>query len=168
MIVRKLDRLKRRGLSLVEALMTIAVIGIFTGIAIPIYGKNRERAESFAARTELEWMNEALALYRQTVAIPSNPADNGSASHAQAVIDLLTTDIPLTGVETVGFPFLKPTPTLQSVSGSDMGYRYQWDGVGFVLVLIDGGGNLRWTGKDYRKLLDTEPKDGFILNTVNS
>ena len=156
----------RSGLSLVEMIVALAILGILTGVAIPIYGNTRSSALAHAAITELEWLNEALVLYRLTVGIPTNPADDGSIINAQSVINLLIAETPPSGLKVVGFPFLKPTPVLKFVSSSDLGYRYRWNGVGFVLLEVREEQSLKWTGKEkggFKEVDEGALTDGFTL-----
>jgi len=54
---------KRTGVTLMEMMVVVVVIGILAGFAIPSYTKSKERAYERTAVNHLNLINEALGLY---------------------------------------------------------------------------------------------------------
>jgi prepilin-type N-terminal cleavage/methylation domain-containing protein len=79
---------KREGFTLIELLIVIVIIGILAAIAIPKFGKTREKAYFKAMQSDLRNMGSAQELYYST---PGN-----SYTYASSTTDLGFT--PSTGV----------------------------------------------------------------------
>ena len=70
----------RKGFTLIELLIVIVIIGILAAIAIPKFGKTREKAYFKAMMSDLRNMQSQQELYY------SNPANN--YTYADAITDL--------------------------------------------------------------------------------
>ena len=120
-------------MSLVEALITITIVGVLTAVAIPFYGGIREKAVSQVGVENLDWLNQAVMHHNNMVGIVSNSAEDGSGTDEQGVIDLLTEERPPDPLIPGGYPFLRPTPTLLE-SDDEAVPRFSWDGAFFVVI----------------------------------
>jgi prepilin-type N-terminal cleavage/methylation domain-containing protein len=69
---------RRRGFSLIEALATVAIIGIITFLAIPNIVKMRSDGERNMAVARAEAFNLGIAAYVQSMGVASAAADWGS------------------------------------------------------------------------------------------
>ena len=121
------------GMSLIEALVTITIVGVLSAIAIPIYGGVREKAVGQVGVENLDWLNQAVMHHNNLVGIVSDSAVADSASDEQGVVDLLTEVRPPDPLVPGGYPFLRPTPTLLE-SDNESVPRYSWDGSYFVMI----------------------------------
>jgi type IV pilus assembly protein PilA len=72
---------RRAGFTLIELLIVIVIIGILAAIAIPKFGKTREKAYFKAMMSDLRNLNNQQEIYY------SNPASN--YTYAGAVADLV-------------------------------------------------------------------------------
>jgi general secretion pathway protein G len=64
---------KQKGFTLVELMVVIIILAVLTGIAIPSYLALRNRAKEQAARSEMQNIATAIAVYEADTG--SNPAD---------------------------------------------------------------------------------------------
>lgn len=120
----------RRGLSLLEVLISIGVIGILSAIAIPVISGTDQAARGEVANQIVTGINRALSTYRQCGSEITINANHGSAADESSVMSLLTTAD--SGI--VGSPFLVGTSWPSVESNDNQTYRVQWNGRFFVVV----------------------------------
>jgi prepilin-type N-terminal cleavage/methylation domain-containing protein len=120
----------RRGLSLLEVLISIGVIGILSAIAIPVISGTDKVARDEVANQIVTGINRALSTYRQCGSEITINANNSSAADETSVMSLLTTAD--SGI--VGSPFLVGTSWPSVASSDNQIYRVQWNGRFFVAV----------------------------------
>lgn len=70
---------KRRGFTLTELLIVIAVVGILAAIAIPVYNNYLVRARRADAKTALEQLRAAQEMFRAERGRYANNGDDGNA-----------------------------------------------------------------------------------------
>ena len=73
---------RRTGFTLIELLIVIVIIGILAAIAIPKFGKTREKAYFKAMMSDLRNMNAQQEIYY------SNPASNYSYTTSLTALDM--------------------------------------------------------------------------------
>ena len=71
---------RRQGFTLIELLIVIVIIGILAAIAIPKFGKTREKAYFKAMQSDLRNMSSQQELYY------SNPANNYNYAASRALL----------------------------------------------------------------------------------
>jgi type IV pilus assembly protein PilE len=70
---------KEKGLTLIELLIVIVVIGILASVAIPIYTNYMQRARRSEAKTALEQIRAAQEVFRAERGRYANDGDDGNA-----------------------------------------------------------------------------------------
>src|SRR5215208_7195946 len=73
---------RRAGFTLIELLIVIVIIGILAAIAIPKFGKTREKAYFKAMMSDLRNLNAQEEIYY------SNPASNYSYTNSLTALDM--------------------------------------------------------------------------------
>ena len=118
-----------RGFSLTEILVSIAVIGILSAIAIPSISHISETSKVEVANTIVTTMNRAVTGYRQCGSeITINANADASADEVSVMALLTTRDAGVTGT-----PFLQgPWPSTGSSDTST--YRARWNGRFFEVI----------------------------------
>jgi prepilin-type N-terminal cleavage/methylation domain-containing protein len=88
----------QRGFTLIELMIVVAIIGILTAIAFPLYANIQARARVAKAQADARTLASAVVVYSaHTGGLP-------------ATLDLLTNSYQVNGV--VAGPFINPLPTL--------------------------------------------------------
>jgi prepilin-type N-terminal cleavage/methylation domain-containing protein len=126
-----------RGFSLVEILVTIALIAILTAIAIPVITRVPEASRQEVAENMVARINAVVTIHRQTNVDFVCDANNSDTSDEAAVMNLL-----MTRDEAVpGSPLLSGG-NWPSVGTSDNTYpRMRWNGRFFELIPVGADGN---------------------------
>jgi len=120
---------RRRGFSLPETLVTIAVIGVLTAIAIPQITKTDQAAKAEVANQVVTSINRAVSAYRQCGTEITITANSGSGADEASIMSLLMTR----DAGVVGTPFL--TGSWPSVATDNtQHHRAQWNGRFFVVI----------------------------------
>ncbi|MFV1994797.1 MAG: type IV pilin protein [Verrucomicrobiales bacterium] len=122
---RRYSRRACGGFSLTEIIVTVAVVGILSGIAIPAYQGVMEQSRVQASRDKLQMLNRAVRAFAQTNWNLSLPRDDGSSADEIAILRTLQWRDPVEPAP--GAPYISefwdPVP---SVSEDD--YRLRWQG----------------------------------------
>jgi len=131
--VRHRIRARRRGLSLIELLTTIAVIGTLSGVSIQSYSGLQKSARESVARDTLAILNRAVLHFSQTNwDLVLDPVNNATSDEL-AVLRTLQWRNPIAGQATPGSPYL-PINFCDTMSSSDKDFRLAWNGRAFELL----------------------------------
>lgn len=108
---------RRRGFTLIEVLLVLAILVVIGSIVVANYGRFQERAYTNAAKTQIEAFNGLLQAYR--IDIGDFP------STAQGLEALWTAPADLPNPDKWGGPYLgKPVP----LDPWDRPYQYEYPG----------------------------------------
>jgi prepilin-type N-terminal cleavage/methylation domain-containing protein len=122
----------RRAFTLVELIVTIGIVGVLTGIAIPIYSNVRNASEEGVATDHVEALNAAVTKYSQecwkfpTAAYPDGTTDE------YAVLRSLQYRFPAPNLRP-GSPFFNPNYN-PGTSSNTADLRIRWNGKNFDLL----------------------------------
>jgi prepilin-type N-terminal cleavage/methylation domain-containing protein len=121
-----------RGMSLVEMLVAIAVVGILAAVALPSLGRVVPGSKAAIAREVVETLNTAVNKYSQLHGgeIRRVAADGASGAEELAIVRAMQWDSP-TDPEP-GAPYMR-TDYNPATSSSTSDYRAVWNGVFFEL-----------------------------------
>ena len=141
----------RAAFTLVELVATVAVIGVLTAMAIPIYSNVRSSSDQAVANDHVEALNRAVTNFSQTCWKLPTAADPSSTDDEYAVLRSIQYTFPAVEMK-LGSPFFSPDydPPVSSNSGH---LRIRWNGRSFELLKFgESGTGLRFgTGADYKK-----------------
>lgn len=126
-----------RGLSLVEVIVTIAVLGILASIAYSGLGNIGDRSRDSIATNLVETLNKATRNFSYAQWEMSYPANAGSTADEQAVLRSLQWKEPAGGAYEKELshkgPFMRPDWNPASSSQED-DWRIQWTGSSWRLL----------------------------------
>lgn len=121
----------RRGFSLAELMVSIAMVGCIAAIAIPIYGRCLESSRAAIAANVRETVNSAIHRYNQYTSELAYPAADANTADEFAVLRTLQFRAPNNPAP--GSPYVRNDWNPAS-SGSNNDYRLVWSGTLFRLV----------------------------------
>ena len=110
----------QRGLTLVEALIVIAIIGIIAAIAFPLYENVQRRARIAQAQNNAREIAHAVLVY------------TAHAGTLPAALDDITHEVTVNGV--ASGPFMKPVLTPPTRGGWPATYTYTVKGRSFSIT----------------------------------
>jgi len=126
---------RQSGVTLVEVITVVVVIGILAAITIPQFADLHDYAEDRTAKHHLARLNKAVLSHSQSISELTIAAADGSSDDEIAVAAALQTrddSVP-------GTPFLEPEWTAIPTSDTDQ-FRAVWNGRMFELVGLGEGG----------------------------
>lgn len=118
-----------RGLSLIEVLISITIIGVISSIAVINYGDLFSRSERVISQDFVEQINNALKEFEQTAWQLSITADDNGVDDENQILTLLQTK----DVTVFGSPHLRGDWS-STESTDEATYRIRWNGVTFELI----------------------------------
>jgi prepilin-type N-terminal cleavage/methylation domain-containing protein len=119
----------RAGFSLAEMIVTIAVIGIMTAIAVKVFVNVKKGSQDILANQVMEAVNLGVKKFAQGNYKITTAADPDSTADEATVLGLLQTrddSVP-------GTPFVRPDWD-PIASSSEEDYRIQWAGQVYVML----------------------------------
>jgi len=119
----------KHALSLVEVVISIAIIGILASIAILSLSYVVDASKQSVGRDTLEYMNRAVLHYSQAHAQIGIAADLGTEDEFGVIALLQSRDTKLPGS-----PYLSPEMQFQSSSSTEE-IRFYWNGKFFRMYL---------------------------------
>ena len=120
---------RQGGFSLVELLVTVAVLGILSGVMISSFSNVKENSSDIIATEVMETSNLGVKKFNQIAYKLTTAADPDSSADELAVMALLQTR----DVTIPGSPFVRPNWNPVGSSSSE-DYRIQWTGRLFELL----------------------------------
>lgn len=154
----------RRAFSLVEIVVTVAVIGIVASIAIPIYSNVTERSQIAVAEDHVELLNRALGNFSQACWKIPTAADNNATTDEFLVLRSLQYTFVQSASDPIGkpgSPYFSPNynPT---ASSSTEEYRIRWNGRNFeVIPPGQAGSGIHFKGADDIKRIPYSFPSGY-------
>jgi prepilin-type N-terminal cleavage/methylation domain-containing protein len=141
----------RRAFSLVEMVVTVAVIGIVAAIAIPIYSNVTERSQIAVVEDHVELLNRSLGNFSQSCWKIPTAANNSDTADEFLVLRSLQYTFPQSASDPIGkpgSPYFSPNYD-PSASSSTNEHRIRWNGRSFeVLPRGQAGSGILFRGAD--------------------
>ena len=137
--------------SLAEIVVVVAIIGVLSAVAIPVYSNLHSASEKAVANDHVEALNRAVTNFSHTCWKFPTAANASSTDDEFAVIRSLQYKFPANKLKP-GSPFFDPSYDPKSSSNSSY-LRIRWNGKGFELLdRGQAGTGLRFeSGNDFKK-----------------
>jgi len=141
----------RAAFSVVELVVTVAMIGLLAAISIPIYSNARDSAERALADDHVEALNRAVTAFSQNCWKLPTAADASSTTDELAVVRSLQYQFPAASLKP-GSPYFNQQYDPQASSNAAY-LRIRWNGKSFErLDFGQAGTGLRFnSGTDYKR-----------------
>lgn len=123
-------RTRTSGVSLVEILTTVGVIGVLTAIGLVVYKEIWDDSKAVIAEENAERLNSAVWKYNQIRSLISIAGDNSASSDEAEVLALLQTR---DAIKMPGSPYLSTNVSF-AASNDDDDFRLLWNGRAFQLA----------------------------------
>ncbi len=143
----------RSAFTLAEILVTVAIIGVITAAALPVFGNMEQSAKIAQSTDHMESLNRAVKSYSQNCSAMSVPANNGATTDEFLVLRSLQFKWPSSYLK-IGSPFFINTYDPVASSNATT-YRMRWNGSSFELLQPGtvGTGILKpFDGSDLKKV----------------
>ena len=123
-------RPRTSGVSLVEMLTTVGVIGVLTAIGLVVYKETWDDSKVVIAEENAERLNSAVWKYNQIRSLISIAGDNSASSDEAEVLALVQTR---DAIKMPGSPYLSTNVSV-AASSDDDDFRLLWNGRAFQLA----------------------------------
>jgi prepilin-type N-terminal cleavage/methylation domain-containing protein len=142
-MMRVIRRRSQHGFTLIELLIVVAIIGILSAIAVPLYAIVQARARIAKAQADTRAIASAVMIYS---ALCGGLPDNGSSAttcpsntnQSGALPSVLLTQ-QTNAQNQLGGPFLNASPTLPAGwTGSGTSYKYSSSATGTFMICGSG------------------------------
>ena len=149
----------RGGFSLTEIVVTVAVLGVLTSIAVTSFSNSSDVAKRTVVVDHVELLNRALAAYSQNCWKMPTAAAAGDTTDEFKVLRSLQWTFPPSQLK-IGSPYFDPKYS-PSASSNTNDFRIRWNGVTFeVLDPGQSGTGLKFGGgNDFAKTPYSFPSD---------
>ena len=144
------------GISLIELLIAVAVVGIMAGIGIAVMGNVISTSASQTAERNLNYLNGAVVAFNQASWELVFDADSGTSDESAIFNSLRYRDA---ANPSPGSPYL-PATTVFVASSSTSDYRATWNGRMFEIAMPGASG----TGINLLRMSGAAPQ-AFVTNT---
>jgi len=137
--------------SLVEIVVVVAIIGVLSAVAIPVFSNLHGASEKAVASDHVEALNRAVTNFSHTCWKFPTAANASSTDDEFAVVRSLQYKFPVNNLKP-GSPFFDPKYDPQPSSNSSH-LRIRWNGIGFELLgWGQSGTGLRYhNGEDFKQ-----------------
>jgi len=146
---------RRAGFTLHEVIVTVALIGVFAAIIIPIYSDVRETSQERIVEDHVEDLNRAVADFSHACWALPTPADNSATTDEFIVLRSLQWKFPAASFK-IGSPYFDPRYD-PAPSSDTSTYRIRWNGRSFEMIAKGQAG----TGLRYRGVADYKTPYSF-------
>ena len=130
------ERKRSKGVTLVEILTTVGIVGVLTAVGLVIYTGTWDGSKEVVAEENAERLNAAVWKYNQIRNLISIAGNDAATTDETKVLALLQTRDP---INMPGSPYLSANVTFET-SNDDEDYRLLWNGKAFELALPGDSG----------------------------
>lgn len=141
----RLAHRRERGFTLIELLIVVAIIGILSAIAVPLYANMQARARIAKAQADTRAMASAISIYSgHCGGLPDNGATGTNcpvALNQSGAFPAVLLTQQTNAQNQLGGPFVNSMPSLpMGWTGSGSSYKYSSSTTGVFIVCGTGDG----------------------------